>query len=95
MTHTLTRVPGSPRQPPGGGVSLLVVRGAAEAIALCRRAFGAAETLRINRPDGRVGQADLRIGDALVMLADEFPEMGHRGPLALAGNSGVDAPLRR
>ena len=42
--------------------------------------------LRLPGPDGRIGHAELQIGNSHIMLADEFPEMGHSGPSA-AGNS--------
>ena len=54
----------------------LHVRGAAQAIEFYRQAFGAAEVMRIRRPDGAVGHAELRLGDSVIMLADEVPERG-------------------
>ena len=63
----------------------LIVRGGAAAIEFYRKAFGATETYRLAQPDGRVGHAELRIGDSVVMLADEFPEMGIKSPAALGG----------
>lgn len=65
----------------------LVVRGAAEAIAFYKQAFGATEMLRMDSPDGRVGHAEIKIGDSPVMLADEHPEMGIVGPQSLGGTS--------
>ena len=38
------------------------------------------------QPDGRIGHAEIRIGDSPIMLADEFPEMGHRSPQSLGGS---------
>jgi PhnB protein len=64
----------------------LVVEGAAQAIAFYTRAFGAKETMRLAEPGGRIGHAQITIGDALVMLADEHPEMDIRGPKALGGS---------
>jgi PhnB protein len=64
----------------------LVVEGAAEAIEFYRSVLGATERLRLAGPDGRIGHAELLIGDALVMLADEFPDMGHHGPRSLGGS---------
>jgi len=49
----------------------LSIKGAAEAIAYYQRAFGAVELYRLGMPDGRVGHAELRIGDSRIMLADE------------------------
>jgi PhnB protein len=63
----------------------LIVKGAAEAIDFYGKAFGAEERFRMPMGDGRVGHAEIRIGDSVVMLADEFPEMDAKGPLALGG----------
>lgn len=63
----------------------LIVKGAANAIEFYKQAFGATETLRMPQPDGRIGHAELRIGDSTIMLADEFPERNIRGPESLGG----------
>jgi PhnB protein len=63
----------------------LCINGAAGAIEFYARAFGAAEVMRIAQPDGRVGHAEVRIGDSHVMLADEFPEMNFRSPTTIGG----------
>lgn len=63
----------------------LIVRGAADAIEFYKRAFGAEERIRIAMPDGKVGHAEIKVGDSPIMLADEFPEMGFRGPESLGG----------
>ena len=63
----------------------LCIKDAARAIDFYRKAFGATETMRMMQRDGRVGHAEIRIGRAPVMLADEFPEMEFRSPLALGG----------
>ena len=62
----------------------LVVDDAKAAIDFYTRAFGAKEKFRLPMGD-RIGHAELIIGDSHVMLADEFPEQGHRGPKALGG----------
>jgi len=49
------------------------------------RAFGAVEMMRVMQTDGRLGHAEFRIGNAKLMLADEFPEMGVRSPKSLGG----------
>ena len=56
----------------------LIIKGAAKAIDYYKNVFGATEVVRMAGPDGRVGHAELQIGDSHIMLADEFPEMGHR-----------------
>jgi PhnB protein len=65
----------------------LIVKGAAEAIEFYKRAFGATEMLRMADPQGRIGHAEIRIGDSVIMLADEHPAMGYRGPRSLGGSS--------
>ena len=66
----------------------LIVKGAAAAIEYYKKAFGATELMRLPQPDGRVGHAELKIGDSVFMLADEFPEMKIVGPATL-GNTSV------
>lgn len=63
----------------------LVVDGAAAAIDFYRSVFGMTERLRIPMACGKVGHAELALGDALVMVADEAPEMGVHGPNAFGG----------
>jgi PhnB protein len=63
----------------------LIVKGAADAIEFYKRTFGAAELMRMPRPDGKIGHAEIKIGDSAVMLADEHLEMGHRSPQSLGG----------
>jgi PhnB protein len=65
----------------------LIVKGAARAIDFYKKAFGAAELMRYPGPDGRVAHAEIKVGNSLIMLADEFPEMGYRGPQSLGGSS--------
>lgn len=54
----------------------LVVRGADKAIDFYKRAFGAEELRRSPAPDGRIMHAAIKVGDSVLFLADEFPEMG-------------------
>jgi PhnB protein len=54
----------------------LVVKGAAQAIDYYKKVFGAVETVRMPGPDGRIGHAELKIGNSHIMLADENPSMG-------------------
>ncbi|MET0987747.1 MAG: VOC family protein [Steroidobacteraceae bacterium] len=63
----------------------LVIDGAADALEFYKRAFGATELFRMPAPDGKIGHAEIKIGDSAVMLADEYPEMGARSPRALGG----------
>lgn len=64
----------------------LCVNGAADAIEFYKRAFGAVEVMRI-MDGGKVGHAELRIGDALIYLADEYPELGFLSPPTIGGSS--------
>jgi PhnB protein len=61
----------------------LIVKGAAAAIDFYKRAFGATEVVRMPGPDGKVGHAEIKIGDSPIMLADEVPEMGAVSPQTL------------
>ena len=63
----------------------LIVKDAAKAIEFYKRAFGAIELMRFPAPGGKVGHAEVMIGDSHIMLADEFPDMGHKGPQSLGG----------
>ncbi|HEV8197269.1 MAG TPA: VOC family protein [Gemmatimonadales bacterium] len=64
----------------------LVVRDATSAIDFYKRVFGATEVIRIVDPNGKIGHADLKIGDAHLMLSDEFPEMDANGPEVFGGS---------
>jgi PhnB protein len=63
----------------------LHVDGASAAIDFYTKVFGATERMRMPSPGGKVGHAELEIGDSLIMLADEFPEMGVLGPKTIGG----------
>lgn len=54
----------------------LIVKGAAQAIEYYKKAFGATEVTRMQGPDGKVGHAELQIGDSRIMLGEENPSMG-------------------
>src|SRR5258705_10833298 len=64
----------------------LIVHGGAEAIEFYKKAFGAVELFRFPTPDGKIGHAEIKIGDSPIMLADEFAEMGYKGPQSLGGS---------
>ena len=63
----------------------LIIKGAADALEFYKKAFGATELFRMEH-DGKIGHAEMKIGDSPIMLADEHPEMGHRGPQSLGGS---------
>ncbi|HSO96742.1 MAG TPA: VOC family protein [Acidimicrobiia bacterium] len=65
----------------------LSVRGASDAIDFYRKVFGAEERMRIAEPSGRIGHAELVIGDCVVMLSDEYPEMGIVSPPTIGGTA--------
>jgi PhnB protein len=64
----------------------LVCAGAAEAIEFYKKAFNAIETIRLPGAKGRLMHASVRIGDSNVMLVDEMPEWGSKGPKTLQGS---------
>jgi PhnB protein len=63
----------------------LVVDDATKAIDFYKQVLGATERMRMPAPGGKVGHAELQIGDSVVMLADEFPEMGAVSPKTVGG----------
>lgn len=65
----------------------LTVTDAARALEFYKRAFGAQETMRMAGPDGKVGHAEIKIGDSMIMIADEMPGMGNKSPQTLNGTS--------
>jgi PhnB protein len=83
----------------------LSIKGAADALAFYERAFGAKELYRLPMPDGRIGHAEIQIGDSRIMLADEndMPDAVAKSPAALGGTSfgillygeNVDARFKR
>jgi PhnB protein len=64
----------------------LIMRDAAKAIDFYKDVFGATELVRMDAPGGKVGHAEVRIGDSIVMLADENPKVGAEGPELLGGS---------
>ena len=63
----------------------LCIDGAKAAIDFYSQVLGAKERMRMPAPDGKIGHAELQLGDSLIMLADEFPEMDVRGPKSIGG----------
>jgi PhnB protein len=63
----------------------LIVNDGVKALEFYEQALGATETLRMPGPDGKIGHAEIKIGDSPIMLADEFPAMGARSPKTLGG----------
>lgn len=69
-----------------GATPYLCIRDAARAIEFYKQAFGATESYRLTEPSGKVGHAEIKIGQALIMLADEYPEHGNRSPQTIGGS---------
>jgi PhnB protein len=63
----------------------LIVDGGAAAIDFYKSVFAATERMRMDAPGGKIGHAELEIGNSLIMLADEHPEMGALGPRSVGG----------
>ncbi len=64
----------------------LFVHDAAAAIEFYKSAFGATERMRMPAPGGKIGHAELQLGDGLLMVADEFPDFGGRSPKTVGGS---------
>ena len=64
----------------------LIIEGAGEAIEFYKQAFGAEELFRFPTPDGKVGHAEIKIGNSPIMLADAYPAMGYNSPKSLGGS---------
>ncbi|MGZ8846962.1 MAG: VOC family protein [Pyrinomonadaceae bacterium] len=64
----------------------LIISGAGDAIEFYKKAFGAKELFRFPAPDGKIGHAEIKVGDSPIMLADEYPDMGYKGPQSLGGS---------
>ena len=86
-----------------GATPYLIVKDAARALEFYQKAFGATEVMRIPAPEGKVGHAEIMIGDSHVMLSDEWPDMNLLGPKRRGGATAslmlyvddVDATFRR
>ncbi len=69
-----------------GVTSYIIIRDAAKAIDFYKKALGATEVMRLPAPGGKVGHAELKIGEGYLMLADESPERGHRSVQSYGGS---------
>jgi len=63
----------------------LAIKNADKALEFYKKAFGATEIYKLLMPDGRLGHAEIRLGDSVIMMADEFPEFGGKAPETLGG----------
>lgn len=64
----------------------LCIDGASDAIDFYSKVLGATETVRMGAPDDKIGHAELSLGDSMIMLSDEFPEIGVQSPKTLGGS---------
>ncbi len=64
----------------------LIIPGAARALEFYKEAFGAKERMRLDMPGGVIGHAEIQLGDSVVMMADEFPQMAIHGPAKYGGS---------
>jgi PhnB protein len=69
-----------------GATPYLIIKGAAAALEFYKKAFGATELMRIQAPGGTVGHAEIKVGKAIIMLADEFPDMNCKSPQSFGGS---------
>ena len=67
-------------------IPYLAIKNAVEALEFYKNAFGVIEVYKLVLPDGRLGHAEIRLGDSIIMLADEFPEYGGKAPQTLGGS---------
>jgi len=65
----------------------LAIKDAVKALEFYKTAFGATESFRLMMPDGRLGHAEIVLGDGVIMLSDEFPECGGKAPPTLGGSA--------
>lgn len=63
----------------------LIIKDATKAISFYEQVFGATELMRFDGPNGTIAHAELQIGDSRIMVADEHPQMGFRGPQSTGG----------
>jgi len=75
--------------PPGyhSATPYLTLNDCARAIDFYKKAFGAQEVMRMEGPSGKIGHAEIKVGDSFIMLADEMPGGGNRAPKSLGGTT--------
>jgi PhnB protein len=64
----------------------LCVKDAAKAIEFYKNALGAKEIMRFAQPDGKIGHAEIKIGDSVIMMSEEFPDMNFSSPKSFGGS---------
>jgi PhnB protein len=68
-----------------GVTAYLIISGAARALDYYKKAFGATEIMRFPGPNDTIAHAEIKIGNGVVMLADEAPDMSYRSPQSIGG----------
>ena len=63
----------------------LAIKNGIKALEFYKKAFDASEIQKLILPDGRLGHAEIQLGDSIIMLSDEFPEYGGKSPQTLGG----------
>ena len=63
----------------------LIINGAAQALDFYKKVFNATERMRMPTPDGKIGHAEIQIGNSVIMIADECPERGAKSPHTIGG----------
>lgn len=78
-----------PQTKPSGYNSVqpyLIIKNCADALEFYKKAFGVTERMRMTRPDGRIGHAEIQVGDSVIMMADEHPDMDAFSPQHYGGS---------
>jgi PhnB protein len=70
-----------------GATPYLYIKGAREAMEFYKKAFGATELFHMDAPGGKIGHAEMKIGNAIFMLADEYPDMKILSPRTIGGTA--------
>jgi len=83
MAHKVNAIPDGFH----GATPYLCCRDAHKAIDFYKQAFGATEIMRMTDASGRIGHAEIKIGEAIIMLSDEHPDMGIRSPQTIGGST--------
>ena len=67
-------------------IPYLSIKGAAKAIDFYTNVFGFKELVRMGGPDDKIGHAEMKLGDSVIMLSDEFDDMGNKSPKTIGGS---------
>ena len=67
-------------------IPYLCIQGATKAIDFYSNVFGFEEIVRMGGPDGKIGHAEMKLGDSVIMLSDEVDEMGNKSPQTIGGS---------